>query len=63
MAIVHYYYYRGLLMKTRITINQNINDFHIDTFYFMDKRAILGNRSEPLYRAISWIEDDNEAHY
>jgi hypothetical protein len=50
-------------MKMRITINQNINDFHIDTFYFMDKRAILGNRSEPLYRAISWIEDDNEAHY
>jgi hypothetical protein len=29
----------------------------------MDNKAIPGDRSEPMYRAISWIEDDNEAHY
>jgi hypothetical protein len=45
------------------TIYQNINDYYIDTFYFIDNKAIPGDRSEPMYRAISWIEDDNEAHY
>jgi hypothetical protein len=44
-------------------INQTINDYSIDTFYFMDNKGIDGDRSEPLYRSISWIEDDNEAHY
>lgn len=45
------------------TIDQNINDYCIDTFYFMDNQTIPGDRSEPLYRSISWIEDDNEGHY
>lgn len=44
-------------------INQTINDYSIDTFYFMDNKAIEGDRSEPLYRSLSWIEDDNEANY
>jgi hypothetical protein len=45
------------------TIDQNINDYCIDTFYFMDNKAIPGDRSEPLYRTLSWIEDDNECTY
>ncbi len=45
------------------TINQTVNDYSIDTFYFMDNKGIEGDRSEPMYRAISWVEDDNEAHY
>ena len=45
------------------TIDQNINDYCIDTFYFMENKAIPGDRSEPMYRAISWIEDDNEYTY
>ena len=44
-------------------IDQTVNDYCIDTFYFMDHKGIEGDRSEAMYRSISWIEDDNEAHY
>ena len=50
-------------MTNTNTIDQTVNDYCIDTFYFMDNKSIEGDRSEAMYRAISWIEDDNEAHY
>jgi hypothetical protein len=56
---VHNYW--SLIMTN--TIDQTVNDYSIDTFYFMDNKGIDGDRSEPLYRALSWIEDDNEAYY
>ena len=50
-------------MTNTNTIDQTVNDYCIDTFYFMDHKGIEGDRSEAMYRSISWIEDDNEAHY
>ena len=45
------------------TINQNINDYCIDTFYWMETVRPYDFQAEPMYRALSWIEDDKECTY
>jgi hypothetical protein len=41
------------------TIDQTVNDYGIDTFYFIYFMDNKGIEAEPMYYAISWDEDDN----
>ena len=48
------------------TINQTWNDTTVNTFYWMEANCNsykFDNYSEAMYTSITWIEDDNEAHY
>lgn len=48
------------------TINQTWNDTTVNTFYWMDTNCNsykFDDYSVPMYTSISWVEDDNEAHY